>query len=221
MLGEAVVTCLFGRRGSGKSTLGAHLAASAERVIAFDPQKDYCGGVWVTCRSRTEVKNAILSQYGGRVRVSYVPDLETLDPIAEAVWLAGICRKLQRRYDVDHKPLTLLVDEAHLVFPNRRFAQEEAPLRRIVLQGRHDGIGLLVATQRPANLSTDVRGQAETFFAFAMPGKNDREAIAAIHQGAAAPMAKLEKYEFVKIDGTEVLTGVLNLGTGTIALSKT
>lgn len=217
---EAIVTCLFGRRGSGKSTLGAHLVSSAERVIAFDPQGDYRGGRWIRCTNRNEVKEAVLGQYGGTIRVSYTPDLEARDPVLEAVWLATIARKLQKRFNVDSKCLTLVVDEAHLVFPNRRFSQDEAPLRRVVLQGRHDGIGLLVATQRPANLSTDVRGQAECFYAFAMPGKNDREAITALHQGAGGPLARLEKYDFVKIEGNTVSTGRLNIESGQMVLRE-
>lgn len=205
MNGQPIVRQVFGPRGSGKSTLARWIASREEKVLAFDPQGDYRGGQWINARTRAEVENAVIGQSGGVLRVSYTPDFDVADPVEEGVWLADTGRIIQRLYPAaDPRALMLLYDEAHLAIPNKPLTALGGPLRRAVLQGRHDGIGLLIVTQRPSNVSTDARAQAAETFAFRMDLKNDRKAVEDIHGDAAPLMRGLKKYHFLRIDAEGV-----------------
>ncbi|MHA7873680.1 MAG: zonular occludens toxin domain-containing protein, partial [Hyphococcus sp.] len=173
------------------------------KVLAFDPQGDYRGGAWVNARSRDEAEAAIMSQWRGDVRVSYTPDLGECDPVDEAAWLAETARIVQRQYPAhDPRPLTLLIDEAHLALPVERARSRDArALKFAILQGRHSGIGMTFVTQRPANVSKDARAQAMETYAFWLSDEDDRRVIGKMHRSALKTFDDLEKFQFMRIAG--------------------
>ncbi|MEO1151377.1 MAG: zonular occludens toxin domain-containing protein [Pseudomonadota bacterium] len=214
--GTAIVRCVYGVRGGGKSTLARHLVANDARVIAFDPQRDYQGEAWRVATTRSEIIAALKSEGLSRFRISYCFDTGTTDPVSEMVWLADVIAHLQKKYRSDGIGLSLVVDEAHEAFPNRPLSKDEGPLRRLVMQGRHLGVGLTVVTQRPANISTMIRSQATEVYALALSRRDDRVAAADLREGAAPAVASLSGYDFVKITPQGHSVCRLSLETGEI-----
>jgi hypothetical protein len=79
-------------------------------------------------------------------------------------------------------PIALFCDEAHLYMPNRTDAGgvEAAALRyfeRIAKEGRKYGVGLVVISQRPAEVSRTVLSQCNNFVALRLTNAEDQSVI--------------------------------------------
>jgi hypothetical protein len=85
-----------------------------------------------------------------------------------------------RLYEANREPLHLVVDEADLFAPQRPRPDETAMLgafEDLVRRGRARGIGISLATQRPAVLHKDVLTQVGVLVALRVVGPQDRKAI--------------------------------------------
>ena len=78
-----------------------------------------------------------------------------------------------------------------------------AALNRVTLQGRHRGINLLVITQRPSRISTDLRGQATQLNVFQLPGPHDRRAVEEVCEGVGDAVRSLAKFQFIRVEGAQ------------------
>jgi uncharacterized protein len=82
----------------------------------------------------------------------------------------------------DRHPIALFCDEAHLYIPSRPVADAvfDSSLRtfeRIAKEGRKYGIGLMVISQRPAEVSRTVLSQCGNFIAMRLTNREDRSVI--------------------------------------------
>lgn len=176
-LGPAEVACIFGRRGSGKTTLARRLVAPWRRLIVWDPL-----GEWATFRGLAKVQDLrellaqLKRQWSRGFRLSLVGgagDLVAhLDGLARLIWAA------QAPYP-GCGPLALVVDEANLGLPVHKLPRGMAGMSRLVLQGRHRGVAVLAVSQRPALVSLDLRANAHRTLAFALPAPQDQRALSA------------------------------------------
>jgi hypothetical protein len=78
------------------------------------------------------------------------------------------------RGSVDRLPW-VLVDEAHAFFDG----VAGPALRRLLTRGRHPGVSLVAATQRPSSLPAVAVSQADLVFAHRLTSRADREALEA------------------------------------------
>lgn len=87
---------------------------------------------------------------------------------------------LERLYRKNKNLVHILMDEADLFAPQKP-QQGDQPLlgvtENIVRRGRNKGIGITMATQRPAVLNKDVLTQVDGLIVMRMLGPNDRNAI--------------------------------------------
>lgn len=87
---------------------------------------------------------------------------------------------LERLYRRNSDLVHLLIDEADLFAPQKP-RRDDQPLlaiaENIVRRGRNNGIGVTMATQRPAVLNKDVLTQVDGLIVMRMLGPNDRNAI--------------------------------------------
>lgn len=79
-------------------------------------------------------------------------------------------------------PIVLVCDEAHLYLPNRegmnpleRRALEN--FERIAKEGRKYGVGLLVVSQRPSDVSATILSQANNFISLRLTNKEDQNVV--------------------------------------------
>jgi uncharacterized protein len=76
----------------------------------------------------------------------------------------------------------LIIDEAHEFLPKDTTVASSEPLITILREGRQPGISLILATQQPGKIHTDVLTQADTVFAHRITAKLDTDALAMLSQ---------------------------------------
>ncbi|MFH1590380.1 MAG: LAGLIDADG family homing endonuclease [archaeon] len=85
--------------------------------------------------------------------------------------------------DDEKMPLVWLVlDEAHELLPNDRKTTATDPLVTILREGRQPGISLILATQQPGKIHTDVMTQSDTVISHRLTAKIDTKALSVLMQ---------------------------------------
>jgi hypothetical protein len=76
------------------------------------------------------------------------------------------------------QPLLVVIDEAHRFLPEGDETPAHRTVSRIAKEGRKYGVGLLVVTQRPADVHAGVLSQCGTMIALRVTNPDDRRAVA-------------------------------------------
>ena len=76
----------------------------------------------------------------------------------------------------------LVIDEAHEFLPKDGKTLASDPLITILREGRQPGISLILATQQPGKIHTDVMTQSDTIIAHRITAKIDTDALGALMQ---------------------------------------
>ena len=76
----------------------------------------------------------------------------------------------------------LVIDEAHEFIPKDEKTLATDPLITILREGRQPGISLILATQQPGKIHTDVMTQADTVLSHRITAKLDTEALGTLMQ---------------------------------------
>jgi hypothetical protein len=76
----------------------------------------------------------------------------------------------------------LIIDEAHEFLPNRGKNAATEPLVTIMREGRQPGISLVLATQQPGKIHTDVMTQSDIVIAHRLTAKIDVDALGMLMQ---------------------------------------
>jgi len=82
----------------------------------------------------------------------------------------------------DFPMVWLVIDEAHEFLPREGKTAASDALITILREGRQPGISLVLATQQPAKIHTDVMTQADTFISHRLTAKFDTEALGMLMQ---------------------------------------
>jgi len=80
----------------------------------------------------------------------------------------------------DRFPVLLVLEEAHNYVPNRqdvRFTAARTAIERITKEGRKYGIGTVVVSQRPKELSETVLSQCNNFVAMRLTNPDDQDYV--------------------------------------------
>ncbi|MFH1398521.1 MAG: ATP-binding protein [Candidatus Woesearchaeota archaeon] len=92
-----------------------------------------------------------------------------------------------------HMPLVwLVIDEAHEFLPREGKTLASDPLITILREGRQPGISLILASQQPGKIHTDVMTQSDTVIAHRLTAKLDVEALGMLMQSYM--QESLDKY---------------------------
>jgi hypothetical protein len=83
---------------------------------------------------------------------------------------------------LDFPMVWLVIDEAHEFLPKDGKTLATDPLITILREGRQPGISLILATQQPGKIHTDVMTQADTIIAHRITAKLDIDALGALMQ---------------------------------------
>ena len=76
----------------------------------------------------------------------------------------------------------MVVDEAHEFLPREGRTAATDPLVTILREGRQPGISLVLATQQPAKIHTDVATQSDILISHRITAKIDTDALGALMQ---------------------------------------
>ena len=202
---DAELIAVYGRRGTGKSTLTKGLLNNHGRVIVFDPRAEYAGRGWRQCRTLVAVRDAMAKKWAGSFKIAYVPpggsEKQALSGLCSLIWQA------QKPYEVgqDARKILLVIEEADLSLPVHQLPAGSRKQIEVCNQGRHMGIEAIAVTQRPAQLSLAFRGNAAVSYVFALAWEDDQMQISKMIGRKNRPMlANLQNYFFIKYEGGKV-----------------
>lgn len=180
MIKDARCLTLYGCRGSGKSTKAKQLISEHRRVVAFDPMAEYAEEKgFIKCLTLKEVRDALRKNWHKDFRIAYVPNgnmMDRLHHLSELIW------HVQQPYGEgkDSRKVLLIVEEANMGYPNQKMPPQYFGIQRLVLQGRHRGVGIMAITQRPALVSADLRGNVDEVYVFQQSQQLDINAITGV-----------------------------------------
>jgi len=88
----------------------------------------------------------------------------------------------------------MLIDEAHRFAPSNETTAASRPLIEWARQGRHPGLSLVLATQRPGSLDSDILSQCDLVMSHRLTSKPDIDALSRIQPSYSADLKEsLEK----------------------------
>ncbi|WP_422020176.1 zonular occludens toxin domain-containing protein [Pyruvatibacter mobilis] len=204
------IQLVVGSRGSGKSTKARELAKPYKMAIAIDPARDWqrTRG-WKRANDLKQVIALIRRHWKAGARISYTPpvgyEAEALNHVARIVTQAqaGFAEgRLKRKF-------LIAVDEAAECYGNRhQEATAMAEFKRVINQGRHDGIDVIAITQRPADVATRLRTNADIWWAFRLGDQTAIKAVAEkIGRKEAAQLATMPPFTYLQISNGNVQKG--------------
>ena len=193
------VTLIYGSTGAGKSTAARALLRERQHVIAIDPMGEYRGYGWSVCTTRAGFAHAVRNRIadGLPLKIAYQCGGAYR---TEAPWLAAGVWRLQRNWTAKRPRVTIVMEEANAYYPAAGIQPEEFRIfDELVLRGRHRGIDIIAVTQRPAMISTALRGNAGEIWAFHMPLDRDRKAAEEKAEGVADRIRELPDFHCLRI----------------------
>ncbi|HEC88769.1 MAG TPA: ATP-binding protein [Thermoplasmata archaeon] len=169
-------------------------------------------------RRGVEVKDIAM---GGKITVI---DLSSLPDELKRIVVSIISRKIfyerinerksyeeaiinKLNYNINNKfPLTwLIMDEAHIFLPAEKCVSKNVLVRQWLRQGRHLGLSMILATQRPSSLEKEVFSHADIIISHRLTSHEDLEALNNIR--ATYMNVKIE--EAIKKIGEEKGTAII------------
>ena len=100
----------------------------------------------------------------------------------------------QTRVERERDPILFICEEAHRYVPNRGDAQYEvaqSAIRRLAREGRKYGLGLMLVSQRPADIEGTVISQCNSWIVLRLSNSSDLEHVARFLPDSLAGMTKM------------------------------
>ncbi|MFT4297762.1 MAG: ATP-binding protein [Candidatus Woesearchaeota archaeon] len=112
--------------------------------------------------------------------------------------------------DQDVPLIWLVIDEAHEFLPKEGRTAATNALITILREGRQPGISLILATQQPGKIHTDVMTQADTVIAHRITAKIDTEALGILMQSYMRKGLDIELDSLHRLKGTALVFDDVN-----------
>jgi hypothetical protein len=174
--------------GSGSIGIRAQLASLASKLR--DPRLAFLfrPGDWAPSIDGGIVKDVdeLLSDWIGSTKPVSILDLSGIPSNILSDLIGAMLRVL---YDAifwarnlpeggRERPLLVVLEEAHAYLSKENDGSASAVVRRIAKEGRKYGVGLMLVSQRPAEIDTTILSQCGTLFALRLANESDRGHIA-------------------------------------------
>lgn len=180
--------CVIGQSGSGKSFMMGVIAEELCKIglpfIVIDTEGEYHNlknsykAIWVSNSKEADigldVEYAMLLEESLAGSIPIIFDVsDTTDQLG---YVYNILNALYGLEDKRRAPYLVLMEEADKLAPQVTHSKKNV-VEEISIRGRKRGIGLLIATQRPANISKNVLSQCSYGFIGKLTIENDIAAI--------------------------------------------
>jgi DNA helicase HerA-like ATPase len=100
----------------------------------------------------------------------------------------------QTREQREADPVLLICEEAHRYVPNRgeaEYAVAQTAIRRIAREGRKYGLGLMLVSQRPADVEGTVISQCNSWIVLRLSNSSDQEHVSRFLPDSLAGLSKI------------------------------
>lgn len=172
-------------------------------ILRRDPRINFLMANW---GANSPTLSQVLAQFISEVQVGNdsKKDIRILDisglPNEVAGPLAGMLARLLFQYKLyqtpDERkkdPILLVCEEAHRYVPDRgeaEYATAQIAIRRIAREGRKYGIGLMLVSQRPADVESTVISQCGTWLVLRLTNQADQQHVARFLPDGLSGMTK-------------------------------
>lgn len=170
-------------------------------ILRRDPRIKFMMANWI---NGDPTLAQILRQFVGNIAGGEQKDLRVLDisglPNEVAGPLTAAVARLLFRYKVyqsqDERakdPILLVCEEAHRYVPDRgeaEYAAAQGAIRRIAREGRKYGIGLMLVSQRPADVESTVISQCGTWLVLRLTNQADQQHVSRFLPDGLSGMTK-------------------------------
>ena len=193
---------VLGRKGSGKTYTAGVLAegmlAAGAQVVVLDPVGNWWAlrldadgrspGFGIPVLGGERGDGPLVPSAGAAVAdaladtgSSAVLDVSGFRRPARREFVGAFAEQLLLRQKTRRSPMHLMIEEAHLVAPQRARGSEAmaAAVEDIVRLGRNYGIGVTLISQRPQSVDKECLNQAEALIVHQLAGPHERRAAAA------------------------------------------
>ncbi len=210
---QLVVTgrgCVLGQSGSGKSYLiGVIIEELCRLHLPFavvDTEGEYVNikekfkAIWIGESANADMhfqKDYSMLKYAIEGSVPVILDVSEAYSKEDEVY--AFARALYTIEEKIKKPFLLIIEEADKFVPQQAQSKIFNPIEEISVRGRKRGIGLLIATQRPARVSKNVLSQCSYGFIGKLAIRNDLYAVKTLleNEGQLELLPSLQCGEFV------------------------
>ena len=159
-------------------------------VLRRDPRIRFLMNEWQPAAST--LSQIIVQLVGNNVAAGLVSSIRIVDisglPNEVAGPLAAMLARIlflyklyQTQEERDSDPLLLVCEEAHRYVPDRgeaEYAAAQSAIRRIAREGRKYGFGLMLVSQRPADVDSTVISQCNTWIVLRLTNSADQQHVA-------------------------------------------
>lgn len=170
-------------------------------VLRRDPRIKFMMREW---DPRGPTLTSIIGQFVGEIAQTPNSDLRILDisglPNEVAGPMTASLARLLFRYKVyqtkgerTKDPILLVCEEAHRYVPDRgeaEYAAAQGAIRRIAREGRKYGLGLMLVSQRPADVESTVIAQCGTWLVLRLTNQADQQHVSRFLPDGLSGMTK-------------------------------
>lgn len=184
-----MITCIFGKRGSGKTTLVRGLVASCDRLFILDPLAEYTTRFGLQFHNINDLINHVMHLSNPRrdaLHYCFYPPGE----MQGADYLLRVSEIVQN--------CTVVLEEIDLICSA---AYIPPYLSNSIRRGRHFNVDLICVSRRPAEVPRLLTSQAQRFYLFRFTEPRDLKYIAdTFDNDTADRVSSLGQYQYLVKD---------------------
>lgn len=196
MIGPTDITAIFGQRGSGKSELGRAVSRLYRRVVVIDILREWkeSDGATLITDDFDEAASFLNEKIGEKSWLLVVQfDLDSGNETQKQFFNA-LLRLIFKRGELTGENVCLLIEEVQFFCGP---ASIEDWLFKCITVGRHANLGMIMSSQRPAQVHKAAVSQAKNLFIGQLFEHRDIEYLRQTVGDVADQVRELPQFDFL------------------------